>query len=283
VQARFGPKYPYRQQIGLDIDGLCGVLLAIFVSESKFLHYDSLDQHWASTDRDRVRETGAGIDRAVWPRGPVTNAQPPAAVRVAGMPVTAQGADLGLGQIANRPTFGQYNDWRENLDRAVEILRDGFSQDRDRVREAEVLRLLKVVRADAAGDEGAAREALRANVDPLAGFMAAVRADATRLLQSFVKLYNGRGDYSDDVVDEDEYMPYRSTLHWDHATQAWSQPAGPVFKPHLECSYIFLAQWGWAARYATVRAHFHSPDRVDGVAVATMGALREKLFHADPS
>jgi hypothetical protein len=276
VQARFGPAYPDRQRIGLDVDGLCGVLLAILAKESMFLHYDSLDQIWASTDRDR-----AGIDRAVWPRGPVTNAQPPAAVRVAGMPVTAQGADLGLGQIANRPTFGQYNDWRENLDRAVGILRDGFSP--GRVREAEVLRLLKGVRAVAAGDEGAAREALRANVDPLAGFMAAVRGDATRLLQSFVKLYNGPGDYRDIVLDEGQYMPYRSTLTWDHATQAWTQPAGPAFNQHGGCDYIFRAQWGWAARYATVRAHFRSPDRVDGAAVATVGAMRQRLFNLPTS
>ncbi len=107
-------------------------------------------------------------------------------------------------------------------------------------------------------------------------FVAAVRADRDRLLHSFVKLYNGAGS------DETTYMPYRSTLDWDSATAAFVQPAGPVLTPNPNSGYIFAGGSGFVARYARTRAGFTAPDRVDGVPVATVGALRNRLYNFGP-
>jgi hypothetical protein len=112
---------------------------------------------------------------------------------------------------------------------------------------------------------------------PLAAYVASLRADRTRLLESFVKLYNGAGDYARNDDVETDFMPYRSTLTWDRATQAFVQPAGAAFAPNLVCSHI-LGNFGWRARHASVRNGFRVPDRVNGAPVATVGAVRAGLF-----
>jgi hypothetical protein len=277
IHAVFGTAYPGKARLGLNDDGLCRVLLAILAHESKFLHYDARDLAWPEADADSRKATGAGLDRALWPRGPVTNAPPPAAVQLAGLPITAQGADVGLGQIADRPTFTQYYDWRANLDRAVDILHKGFNL--DRVRKAEVDRLVAEVARNDAADGPAARAALSGQPNPLADFLAAVQANATWLLQSFVKLYNGPGDPTD-PEKANTLMPYRSTLAWDQATKAFTQPAGPAVHPHdPNCRYIFLPVWGFRDLYARAQAGFTPDDQVDRVPVANLGDLRDRLFH----
>jgi hypothetical protein len=276
VHTHFGAADPGKARLGLNDDGLCAVMLTILAKESKFLHFDARDLAWADGDRASQQATGMPLDTAVWPRGPVTNAPPPTAVQLAGLPITAQGADVGLGQIASRPTFAQYYDWRANLDRAVEILRAGFTI--GRVRAAEAARLVAEVARTTPAGEPAARATLAGQPDPLAGFLTAVQADATMLLQSFVKLYNGPGDPTDPALAH-TLMPYRSTLAWDQATSAFTQPAGPAATSHPGCAYIFQATWGFRDLHTRAQTHFAPDDQVDGVAVANLGDLRRRLFN----
>ncbi|WP_437494026.1 hypothetical protein WME75_21675 [Sorangium sp. So ce1014] len=233
---QFVDGYPHQGALGLNGIDLAMLLLALFVKESYFNHFDytaMLNQYALRPVKD---ENGKEIEvphgAEIWGRGPVTMPPPPREMRAQGMPTIAPPTDCGVGQISP-PEFRQLVDWRANVAEAVVRLKKPFSRDlKSWAIERERTRLLTTVPA---GEKGAAEADLDLqdtkgrlteflNGTGVAGAAdeRGVLTDPRKLLAMLIKLYNGPS-----------LLPYQSNLVW---------PAGAAGVPRVFAAGGGLAQ-----------------------------------------